>query len=45
MNKFLHKRYDLDGWFHKHFNFKNNTEFCIFLVWVTFVVGILTSIR
>jgi len=33
----LHKEYDLEGYLHQHFHFKDNWEFLIFLVWGTFV--------
>ena len=33
----LHKKYDLEGWFHKHLYFKDDSEFAIFLVWALFV--------
>lgn len=45
MHKILYKKFDIDGWFHKHFYFKNNTEFCIFLVWALFVVSLLITIQ
>ncbi|MBI3952563.1 MAG: hypothetical protein HY336_01240 [Candidatus Doudnabacteria bacterium] len=41
MKKAWHqKSYDLEGWFHKHLLFKDDTEFIIFLVW-SLVVGVI----
>jgi len=41
----LYKKYDVDGWFHKHLLFKNDWEFIILLVWALFVTTLLLSIE
>lgn len=39
----LHKKYDLEGWLLKHFNFRDENEYVIFLVWALFVSLFLTN--
>lgn len=39
----LYKNYDLEGWLLKHFNFKNEKEYVIFLIWALFVAMLLSN--
>jgi len=42
-NHWLYKKYDLEGWLLKHFNFDDEKEYIIFLIWALFVSVFLTN--